>query len=122
MVLPCAYFLRQNQRTRALFSFFEGCRSLGSRRLKCSGFGLQHLWFCYRRWLRGYSHRHYGEAESGGKRRGAEKTDPIHGRKYGRLPGSRHRPAQEVQPSALAPGRISGVSPQGRRESFPIEG
>jgi len=31
----------------ALFSFFECRRSLGSRRLKCSGFGLQHLWFCY---------------------------------------------------------------------------
>ena len=29
-------------------AFFEGRRSLGSRRLKCSGFGLQHLWFCYR--------------------------------------------------------------------------
>ena len=28
-------------------AFFEGRRSLGSRRLKCSGFGLQHLWFCY---------------------------------------------------------------------------
>ncbi len=28
--------------------FFEGRRSLGSRRLKCGGFGLQHLWFCYR--------------------------------------------------------------------------
>jgi hypothetical protein len=28
--------------------FFEGRRSLGSRRLKCSGFGLQHLWFCYK--------------------------------------------------------------------------
>ncbi len=41
--------LRQDQRRCALFSFFEGRRSLGSRRLKCSGFGLQHLWFCYRR-------------------------------------------------------------------------
>ena len=30
-------------------AFLEGRRSLGSRRLKCSGFGLQHLWFCYRR-------------------------------------------------------------------------
>jgi hypothetical protein len=29
-------------------AFFESRRSLGSRRLKCSGFGLQHLWFCYR--------------------------------------------------------------------------
>ncbi len=28
--------------------FFEGRGSLGSRRLKCGGFGLQHLWFCYR--------------------------------------------------------------------------
>ncbi len=28
-------------------AFFEGRRSLGSQRLKCSGFGLQHLWFCY---------------------------------------------------------------------------
>src|SRR5208337_372468 len=29
-------------------AFLECRRSLGSRRLKCSGFGLQHLWFCYR--------------------------------------------------------------------------
>ncbi len=74
--------------------------------------------FCRRRWLRGYSHRHYGEAESGGKRRGAENTDPVHGRKYGRLRGSRHQPAQEIQPSALALGRISGVSPEGWRVEF----
>ena len=42
------HYLRQNQRRCALFSFFGGRRSLGSRRLKCSGFGLQHLWFCFR--------------------------------------------------------------------------
>src|SRR5208337_3150927 len=29
-------------------AFLECRRSLGSRRLRCSGFGLQHLWFCYR--------------------------------------------------------------------------
>ncbi len=29
-------------------AFCEGRRSLGSRRLKSSGFGLQHLWYCYK--------------------------------------------------------------------------